>query len=442
MTDKQIWSLVAAGALGLVTLGIALGFFSPTNPEAAEAHPTGTPISKPSDLKPDESKSEDSEPAKDPPVQKPQPKLPRPVVLKKWKMPGEAESDGKGILDEFSVRALYFDPTGARLVTVSLREINCLEIASGKILATIQSDLMKGKYVHYHPVISADGRFVAIPRENSKNLDLYETATGRLLGTCRLDERARFSFHEDSVAFSQAGDSVIALVDRGGPVIYSFSTQTASGRPLSVPGFSQRKQFMGGFFCPPDNSILLLHDGLDKEWKTNPSGMHILELGSGQDTSLTAITVQPHSWDHDHPIKLSPDGTHLLVKSDKGELQICDWRANLLVFQMRTGGELQDPVFTPDGKRLLVCWHDIQHTSPGYIIIGGQTSTSTVELVDLNRKDKMAVFTPQDSGFPHAPTALAVSPDGRTVAVATARTVGLIDFQAAFGVTPLGPSGP
>ena len=49
---------------------------------------------------------------------------------------------------------------------------------------------MKGQFVHYHAVLSPDGRFVAVPRESRRELDLRETATGRLIRTYRLDDRS------------------------------------------------------------------------------------------------------------------------------------------------------------------------------------------------------------------------------------------------------------
>jgi hypothetical protein len=61
---------------------------------------------------------------------------------------------------------------------------------------------------------------------------------------------------------------------------------------------------------------------------------------------------------------------------------------------------------------------------------------NTVQLFDLAQREQVGTFTPQEHDFPHAPTAVAVSPDGTTMAVATERVVGLIDFEGTFGLKP------
>jgi hypothetical protein len=294
---------------------------------------------------------------------------------------------------------------------------------------------MKGQFVHYLAAVSPDGRFAAVPHENEKELDVRETATGRLVRTYRLDDKSRFPFHTGQLAFGQSGDALIALADRNAPVLHLISTQTGTGRVLTVPAFSKNDVFAELLYAA-DKGTVLAHRGLNKHSKGAAPDVSAFDLSAGKETPLTSLTIRPHSWNHDRPWKLSPDGTLLLVKGDK-DIQICEWQADRRVFEHK-GDTYQDPTFTPDGKRFLVCWHDVRHGSPGYIYIGGPPQQKgTVELFSIARKERIATFTPADNDFPHDPTALAVSADGRTLAVATERTVGLIDFQAAFGVAPI-----
>jgi hypothetical protein len=224
-------------------------------------------------------------------------------------------------------------------------------------------------------------------------------------------------------------------VDCYGPVLHTFSTQTGAGKALSLPGYTARNDTAVAFLYAPEQAALLVCHFLQNDAKANPAGLGVLDLSSGRETPLTAITVPPSCWDRDLPMKLSPDGRRLVVKGREGKLQVCDWRANGRLLSHEAAGEYQDPGFTLDGQYLLACWHNVLHGTANGVFFP-QYTPSTIQLFDLAQGERVGMFTPQENDFPHAPTAVAVSPDGKTMALAAQRVVGTIDFEGAFGIQP------
>jgi len=140
---------------------------------------------------------------------------------------------------------------------------------------------------------------------------------------------------------------------------------------------------------------------------------------------------------------LSPDGSLLLV-SNIGTMEICNWRTNRLVFRHTEGSSnFVDACFTPDGKRVAVLWH----WNSKNIMFGVDPKTGKswhyddeVRLYDIARQEKIGSFTPHNYGLDSHVRALALSHDGKSFAVWTGSDITLIDFQSAFGVDPLPPS--
>jgi hypothetical protein len=439
MGNNGFWTILAIVLIGFATFGVALAFMAPNNadrpaeppPAVAAKHADAPPV-MPAAMKVEPPPAPKAPVAKEPLPEPP----PRPLVLGRWQIPGDPASDGKGTQDDFSIRELYFDPTGKRLVAVSPRAAHCLDIVQGKIVGSVYPDVSWAKLHHPRMVFSQEGRVAAVPRENGKDLDLYELASGRRLFSYHLpDQRGRFSFSDGHIAFSTIGDSLIAMVDCHGPVLHTFSTQTGVGKTLSIPGYTAKNDTAVGYLYAPEQGALVVCHFLGNDWNANPSGLGVLDLSSGQERPLTALSFRPSSWDRDLSMKLSPDGTRLVVKGSEGELQVCDWRANQLLFKHAAGGEYQDPGFTPDGQFLLACWHNVLHGRINGVVFT-RYMPSRVKLFDLAQQEEVGTFIPQEHDFPHGPTAVAVSPDGRTMAVATQRVVGLIDFEEAFGVPP------
>jgi WD40 repeat protein len=447
MGKNSFWTALAFVVIGILTFGVALAFMGPQEADRQAAPPRVPTAAKQADAPTAAAakKAETLTPAPEAPVAKkaaPEPEPPpRPLLLKRWRMPGDAASDGKGGQDDFSIRELYFDPTGTRLVMVSPRAAHCLDIAQDKIVGTVYPDLSGDRFHYPRLVISPDGRFAAVPRKNGRDLDLYELATGRRLYSYHPgDERAHFAFDDGHVAFGPSRESLVALVDCFGPLLYAFWTKTGTGRELAVPGFRARKETAVQFLYVPEQGVLLLSHIFGNDAQVNPSGLGVLDLASCRETLLTAFSIRSCCWDRDLPMKLSPDRRLLVVKGREGTLQVCDWRTNQRLFAHEAGGEYQDPGFTPDCRYLLVLWHNVLHgTAHG--IFTRQYTPSTIQLFDLARQKQVGTFIPQENDFPHAPTAVAVSPDGKTLAVASERVVGLVDFEGAFGVKP-GPASP
>jgi hypothetical protein len=436
MGKNGFWTAVAIVGLGFLTFGVALAFMSPS---AAERQSEPTPAKK-ADAQPAvaAAKEPDTPPGppatEAPPARKRAPEPPpRPLVRELWKLPGDTKDEGKGTLDGCSIRELYFDPTGTRLVAVSPFGAHCLDIKLGKVVASVYPDIKLGVWPWHHQlVVSPDARFAAVPKEGGRDLDLFEMATGRCLRTYHpATERGHFDHDGGRIAFTANGEALIALVDCDGPTLNTFSTHSTAATALSLPGFKATSG--NSFIYLPKQATLLHCHGY--EGNTNPSTVAVLNLASGRETPLTAFTIPPSQWDDDYPLKLSPDGRRLAVKGREGKLQICDWKANRRTFLFERGGEYQNPAFTPDSQYLLVCWHNVLH-GVGRGLQFSQYNPGVIELFELSTQEAVGKFVPTENKFPHGPTAVAVSPDGRTMAVATQRVVGLVDFEGAFGVKP------
>jgi hypothetical protein len=103
----------------------------------------------------------EAEDAAPPPAQEIAKKNPRPtsrpLVLYRWKVPGGAEKDGEGTWDDFAIHQLFFDPSGARLVTVSYRQVHCLDLVSNRVVQSFPEQLPSRKPT-FPFLVSPEGR--------------------------------------------------------------------------------------------------------------------------------------------------------------------------------------------------------------------------------------------------------------------------------------------
>jgi hypothetical protein len=441
MGNKSIWAVAGTAAAGLLAFGLALPFLAPRAEGDAPAppQPAAAPAPKPPPA--------DARPAEE---AAPKPAPPRRVVLKLWKLPGDPKTEGKGYADLSTVRQLYFDPTGTRLVTVAKQEAHCLDTAAGRILHTFRPDPPSNRPVSFPLSVSPDGRFLAVPHDDQKVLEVYATATGRPVRTHRLDERGRFPFSDGQVAFTPDGDFLLTLVDRDGPLALALATRGGGAeteRAVRVANFTARSEYNLAFLPAPRWGALLFRRGFYFDAKTNPSAWFALDLKTGREWPLTALSTCAEAWAGERTARLAPGGAWLLVEGREG-MEVCDWRANRLVRAFKGTG-LHDADFTPDGRRVLAIWHDykwVPDPARQIVIDNRPRATTRLKLFDIATGEDLAESLPTDHGFPAAPTAVAVSPDGKTLGVATGRVVGLVDFAGAFDVAPLPalplPAGP
>lgn len=371
------------------------------------------------------------------PPKAPAPPQARPLVLAQLALPEDKPSQGKEELEEGAIRDLYFDRTGTKLIAVSDRDTHCLDVATGQSLQVYRTDARS--QVAHHPFIavSPDGRFVAVPHEEHKELVLQEADTGKTIAKYRADDRTHLGFTLLPIAFTPGGEFAVTMVGHDGPAYLAVSTRTGTGRLLAIPDWKGKAE-LHSFLVPLPAQATLIRGGVLKtKGETSSSGIRALNLTTGADRPISGVTVKPETWQGDRPLVASPDGKWLLAKN-RDTIQVCDWQVNRLVFdRTREGDVYRGPRFTPDGQRFLIIW--IQDTfQPEKFGTIDKPSADSVMLFDVASGKRLGDFTPPDSKHNQL-TAVAMSQDGKTLAVAAGRLVSVLDFQEAFKIAPLPP---
>src|SRR5262249_46064343 len=144
-----------------------------------------------------------------------------------------------------------------------------------------------------------------------------------------------------------------------------------------------------------------------------------LDMKTGKDEPVTAVDIDPWTLFPHEGVVASRDG-RLLLASNREAVEVCDWQANRRVLEFKNSSLcFGSACFTPDGKRLLVVRIP---TLEKHIIQSGQVRVEqfpeAIELYDIARCEKIGEFDPEAHGLPRGVNALAVSPNGKTVAIA------------------------
>jgi WD40 repeat protein len=361
-----------------------------------------------------------------------------PLILQRFVLPGRLAGDAKSVESSWIIRALRFEAGGNRLIVSSKELTSCLDCSAAKILQTFKGPNRLGPPDTIAVDVSPDGQTLVIPDDEGKDLIIWDALKGQQLGACRT-KKASARVGEHLGAFTPFGTFFVFL-DKNEPGFYATSTSQGTFTRLSIPLKKQTAKTFERFIPIPHQSVfLVMQHGMPKE--SIPSSYMVLELQTGKLLPITALHIKPAPQGPEPDWLLSPDERLLLVQSHDA-IEICDWRANQLVFsQTGFNSAWHGANFTPDSGRVLF----INHSNSTQTMLDTRTGSGSPDricLYEVSSQKCLADFVPGDFGLSRRIEALTVSPDGRKIAIANDTSIDVLDFAEAFHVSPLPPRTP
>jgi WD40 repeat protein/serine/threonine protein kinase len=247
----------------------------------------------------------------------------------------------------------------------------------------VQPDQLK------HPVLSADGRYVAAHSASAGRLGVWDTVSGEAIPTPSKYERTF-----GSCGFGNDGRWLItALADQSACV-----WELATGELLFT--LPRQERPVRCIALSPDNrlAVTACDDKTARVW----------DVVAGQPRG----SIMQHS-EGVALVTFSPDGRQVLTGSVDWTAQVWDWASGLRIGRtLKHGGPLRHASFSPDGRRVVTGSHD-----------------RTARVWDA------ATGEPLTPPLPHRGQVLsaAFSPDGRYVATATEDMTARV-WEAATGL--------
>jgi hypothetical protein len=447
MPNQSKWTLPACVLAAACTFGVVTWFLVKTDKQVG-----GTPQPQPQAQEPAEEPVKLEEPARKVDDSgsttlkpEPVPARPRSALLRKWTVPAKTDPD-KSEDGSYDVHELQINADGTRLLSRSKREVVYWNASYRIRLQTYEPAKPRWHYQEpntKHMFLSPDCRFVATMQEkpdDSREVTVRQAESGRLQCTAQLDKTT--SLHSSTPeAYTAAGDYLFL----NGSCKYQFtvqavSLQTGTTRVVNLPVREGDHRVCLQLLPVPGQPVFLLFRD-DRSTKSNPSGIAAFDLTTGKETPLTCLTVVPWHLFFERGVQLSHDGKRLLAGTIE-QVQVCDWQTNRRLFELKEGMvNYLHFRFTPDGSRILF----VREPKYEIIRIGGDPGrkpdkvVTTIELYDLVTKKRIAQYVPEKQGIKKRITALALSQDGKTLALAEGRDIYVLDFEAAFGVPPLAP---
>jgi hypothetical protein len=371
---------------------------------------------------------------------------PRALFRKRLALPDGKNADAASGDKDYYVHALCLDPAGTRVIAVSQHNTWCLDVATGNTLQTFHNELPTNNPRPQLIGASPDARFVIVPSVDGKDVTLRDAATGRVIGGSHLSDTGKFNkflLESRLPALTPAADYLLVGTGVVTPAnLHALSTRTAADKLVDVPRIDFSKKAYEYLLPIPQASTFLVYGSARVDHKTNPSNLFAVDLATGKETPLTCLHFAPLFTDY-RPMALSPDGSLLLVKG-LATLEVCDWRANRLLFHYEEKvAHFDHACFTPDGQRVAfidrangVIQSQIDPQTGKWV---NHPIDDVINLFDIARQEKIGSFTPHTEGLGSRVRALAISHDGQSFAVWTGTEVTVVDFQSAFGVAPLPP---
>jgi WD40 repeat protein len=370
-------------------------------------------------------------------------------AIRHWTMPAEVKLEGVA-KHEYDVVQLIVNENGTRALARSQREVNYVNLQSGKVLRTFRpakprwDDRTNNTNFMF---LSPDMRFVAIGAQSSSSaksesewVSIFEATTGKIIGTHTIVNDTNLFQFTDTGTFTAGGDYLLLPGHIYSEfLIQAVSTQNGDGKIVKIPNPTKIDTLLRLVLPVPQEPLLILYRDRARP-ESNPGGITVLDLGTGKETPVTAITVPAWASHWTHGLQLSPDGKYLLAQSPD-TIQVCDWRNNRLICEVPGHyTRLGNVRFTPDGKRFLFMRYfqfDTLYTGGAGQSPHVEKTPPTIELYDIASKKVLETFTPAYRDIPEWITALAISRDGKTLVLGSEREVYTVDFQLAFDVEPL-----
>lgn len=460
--NNNTWILPVALLAGAAAFGVAF-YVMPGNKkndpppafeQSAAANAGNDPVVRP---KQEEAKS--SEPIRDESV-KVEPKkketvknepTPERASYRTFKMPAPAKRSGS----DYDPIEITLSDDGTHALVKSKFEVHSLNVVSGLILRTFQPP--PPRYKSSFPettsamflapdasrvIVASHSELKSLSSKNRpvskevKEVMMYDAKSGSTLGKGSLDERSSLTDFAKAAAFTPNGDYLLlpTFYYGGGIILQAVATSSGNVSMVNVGGKND-SQRSWELTLPVPKEPKLIYYGL-RDVKANPGGVYALDLSSGKEEPITALTVHPWTLNN-RGVRLSPDGRLILSHGLKG-FQVCDWQTGRRLLEKDTGEKqgYSNGQFTPDGKRFIIQW------TPYFQFYrnGVRTTYSRIFLYDVASKNEIAKFTPEEHGLKVEINALTISRDGKTLVWGEETRVIAMDFKSMFGVDPLPPT--
>jgi hypothetical protein len=329
---------------------------------------------------------------------------------------------------------------GTRVVTVSERDIICWDVATGKALQTFR----RGNHFRTPTFASPDARTVVVFDRDKKTIMMKNAETGALIGSYSVKKDV-LAHHAGVPGFTAEGNEFIFAerMDRHTFNVHAVSTRTGAGRIIAR---TVRIQGPKGDLDPhhlfpvPGRSTLLTHLSWD-DHGSPPQSVYALEPSDGRSWPVKWIVERQSGINFPgQGIRFSPDGRRVAFR-EQGRVTLADWPTGEHEVFYAPDGQYRykhSPVFTPDGKRLVVMdvW-DREWVLIHFGQAGPSRGPDRLQLIDLKTHAKIAEVEEKD--FPDANglgSGVALSGDGKVLVLWRADRVWVVDFQRAFGVAP------
>jgi hypothetical protein len=332
---------------------------------------------------------------------------------------------------------------GSRVLTVSESEIICWDVATARALRKFR----RGNLGETPTFAAPDAATVVAIDRAKKTVVVRNAETGAVVGTYSV-KKEMGAHHAGVPGFTAQGTEFVflELLERQTFNVHAVSTRSGHGRMLA-----QGLQLRGPkgnlnpyhLFPVPGRSVLLTHLYWTDEG-TPPRSVYALDLANSRSWPLNWMS-DPHCFINfpGEGFCFAPDGRRVAF-AYAGRVTVGDWATGGQQFSLKADDQYRykhRPVFTPDGKRLVVMdsWNQnvmIIPLGPG----GGGVSRGADELqvFDLTTHAKLAGV--DERSFPIADgicTGLAISGNGRVLVLQRRDRVWIADFERVFGVAPL-----
>jgi len=280
---------------------------------------------------------------------------------------------------------------------------------------------------------------------DKKTVVVKNAETGAVVGTYTVKKDV-LEHHAGVPGFTPDGMEFVFVerLDRHTFNVHAVSTRTGSGRILArAMGIQGPKGDLDPhhLFPGPCRSTLLTQLIRD-DGGTPPQSIYALDLAGGRSSPVNWVAEhQPQIHFPGQGIRFSPEGRRMMFW-DQGRVTLADWPSGAHEVFYAADGQYRlkhSPVFTPDGKRLVVLdvW-DRQWQIMYFRGSGPPRGPDKLELTDLTTHAKLAEV--EEKEFPDAHgigAGVAVSGNGKVLVLWGADRVRILDFERAFGVAPL-----
>jgi WD40 repeat protein len=310
-----------------------------------------------------------------------------------------------------AVQAVSFTPDGKRFWTGGKGGLRSWDSASGKPADPVIA-LKKETTVL---ALSQASRFALTG--NGATAQLLELPSGKLLHTISVSAKVRCG------AFSVDGSRVLVGCEDGLASLWSTTTGQSIGQPIR-----HQNAVITAVFHPKGQSVLTAcqTEPVARLWHPVSGAFHRTLEGHMSEIRCAAFSPQGETvatggtdnvailWNpssgvvrtrlphlhHVESLAFSADGT--MFASGSGEHNVRIWRINgeQIGEPVRQSEDVRSVAFSPNGR---------------YLLTGGHTDDNTATLWEINDAGKPLYRRTE----PFAVTALAVSPDSRTVAIGT-----------------------